>query len=35
MPGQLIVKENTVGDKFYIIESGVARIFTSSKNNSF
>lgn len=34
-PGDLIVEEGTLGDKFYIIETGVARIFSQKKENPF
>ncbi|KRX00899.1 Cyclic nucleotide-binding protein [Pseudocohnilembus persalinus] len=34
-PGDLIVEEGNLGDKFYIIESGVARIFSNKKENQF
>lgn len=29
--GQLVVEENHEGNKFYIIESGLAKVFTKSK----
>ncbi len=34
-PKELILKEGTHGDNFYIIESGVARVFSVSKGNQF
>ena len=32
-PKKVVVRENTIGNKFYIIESGIARVFSSNKNN--
>lgn len=32
-PNQIVVKENTIGNKFYIIESGIARVYSSNKSN--
>ncbi|KAL4474591.1 hypothetical protein ABPG73_016094 [Tetrahymena malaccensis] len=34
-PKQIVVKENTIGNKFYIIESGIARVYSNNKNNQF
>lgn len=33
--GVKIVKEGQIGDKFFIIESGLARIFSSQKGSEF
>lgn len=32
-PKDIIIKEGTIGNKFYIIENGVARIFSENKDN--
>lgn len=32
-PKQIVVKENTIGNKFYIIESGIARVYSNNKSN--
>ena len=32
-PGQTIIEEGSVGYKFYIIEYGIARIFSDSNQN--
>ncbi|EGR27820.1 hypothetical protein IMG5_188460 [Ichthyophthirius multifiliis] len=34
-PQQIVFKENTIGNKFYIIENGVARVYSNNKNNQF
>lgn len=34
-PGQTIIEEGSVGYKFYIIEYGIARIFSDSNQNKF
>ncbi len=32
-PGQIVIKEGTVGNKFYILLDGVARIFSEKAGN--
>ncbi|CAD8147244.1 unnamed protein product [Paramecium pentaurelia] len=34
-PGQDIIKEGTSGDRFYIIESGLARVYSKQKGQEF
>lgn len=34
-PNNIVVQEGTVGNKFYIIESGLARVYSESKGNQF
>lgn len=33
LPKQLVLRENTIGNKFYIIESGIARVSSDTKDN--
>lgn len=33
--GELVIEENKEGNKFYIIESGLAKVFSQSKDNQF
>jgi phosphoribosyl 1,2-cyclic phosphodiesterase len=35
MPGQVVIKEGTYGNKFYIIMSGIAKIYSSNKLTPF
>lgn len=35
MPGQVVIKEGTYGNKFYIIMNGIAKISSSGRNGSF
>lgn len=35
MPGQVIVKEGTKGSKFYIVQSGIGRIFSNTEGKIF
>ena len=34
-PGEIIVKEGMLGHKFYIIESGLAKVFSNQKGNEY
>lgn len=35
MPGQTVIKEDTYGSKFYIVMSGICRIFSEKPDNTF
>lgn len=35
LPGQIVVRQGSIGDRFYIIESGLAKIFSETKGQEF
>lgn len=34
-PSDILIKEGSIGDRFYIIESGLAKVFCTQKGSEF